>query len=315
MKAVFLDAETLRDLDLSGLEKAFSSLTIFDKTTQKDIAPRIQNADVVIVNKVKLDATLLKASQIKLICIVATGTNNVDLEAAKQCGIAVFNCQAYGVPSVVQHAFSLILALHTNLIQYQQSVEAGDWQKSDQFCLLNYPISELAGKSLGVVGYGSLGQGVAQIAKAFGMQVLIARRDESDCRENRLPLAQLLPQVDVLTLHCPLTPATQNLIDEQALNLMKPSAFLVNVARGGIVDEQALANALKSGVIAGAATDVLIEEPPKNGNPLLDSSVPNLIVTPHSAWGSKEARQRIVEQTIENVNVFLSGEQGERRVV
>jgi len=315
MKAVFLDADSFADLDYSELERFFSELVVYKQTAKHETAHRIAGADVVFVNKVKLNAELLNTSQVKLICIVATGTNNVDLDVASLRGIAVFNCQAYGVPSVVQHAFSLMLALHTNLLHYNKDVNAGKWQKADQFCLLDYPIIELAGKTLGIIGYGNLGQGVAVIAKAFGMNVLIAQRDVSDAREGRLPLASLLAQADVISLHCPLTPETENLIDANALDLMKPSAFLVNVARGGIVDEQALADALMAGKLAGAATGVLIEEPPKNGNPLLDPAIPNLIVTPHSAWGSREARERIIQQTIHNVESFIKDEHSERRVV
>lgn len=314
MNAVFLDLQGLDDLNLTRLECCFDSLTIFQGTAAEQVAERVKNAEVIIVNKVQLtQAVIESASHLKMICVVATGTNNVDLKAAAAQGVAVYNCQAYGIPSVVQHTFSLILALHTNLLNYDRAVRAGEWQKSSQFCLLDFPIRELSGRKIGIVGYGHLGQGVAKIAEAFGMQVLIASRSAADHREGRVPLEALLPQVDVLSIHCPLTDETLNLIDAKALALMKKEAVLVNVSRGGVVDEVALADALRCGALAGAATDVLTEEPPRQGNPLLSLDIPNLIVTPHSAWGSKEARQRIIDQTVDNIKHH--GSQNDRRRV
>jgi len=309
MKAVFLDLESLDcgDLDMSVLTEHFESFEAYASTSPDQVVARIEGADVVIVNKVVLDADILiQAKDLKLICIAATGTNNVALEVAAQRGIKVANCQAYGVASVVQHVMTLMLALHTNLIAYDRAARNGQWAKASQFCLLDYPVQELEGKTLGIVGYGNLGSGVARLAEAFGMQVLVAQRGDA-AAEGRVPLDQLLRQVDVLTLHCPLTDTTQDLIDEQALTLMKPSAFLINAARGGVVNEQALADALRSGKLAGAATDVLTEEPPVNGNPLLAEDIPNLIITPHSAWGSVQARQRIVNQMAETVAAFSVG--------
>ncbi|WP_028468829.1 2-hydroxyacid dehydrogenase [Neptunomonas japonica] len=305
MKAVFLDVESLDDLDLTRLDAVFETLVTYKSTAPDEVAERVCDADVIIVNKVQLNKVIIESTpQLTLICVVATGTNNVDLEAAQQNNVAVYNCQAYGIPSVVQHTFSLILALHTNLLSYDRAVRAGEWQKASQFCLLDYPIRELSGRKIGIIGYGHLGQGVAKIAEAFGMQVLVASRSLDDDRVGRVPLKELLPMVDVLTIHCPLTDETHNLIDAGALSLMKNEAVLVNVARGGVVNETALANALRSGELAGAATDVLTVEPPKEGNVLLSANIPNLIVTPHSAWGSKEARQRIIDQTVENIAAF-----------
>ncbi|WP_372741587.1 2-hydroxyacid dehydrogenase [Neptunomonas sp.] len=302
MNAVFLDLQGLDDLDLSVLENCFATLTTFQGTSAEQVAERVKGADVIIVNKVQLtQAVIESAFHLKMICVVATGTNNVDLKSATTQGVAVYNCQAYGIPSVVQHTFSLILALHTNLLNYDRAVRAGEWQKSSQFCLLDFPIRELSGRKIGIIGYGHLGQGVAKIAQAFGMQVLVAGRSVADQREGRMPLEKLLPEVDVLSIHCPLTAETNNLIDASALALMKKEAVLINVARGGVVDEQALADALRCGALAGAATDVLTQEPPRQGNPLLSPDIPNLIVTPHSAWGSKEARQRIIDQTVDNI--------------
>ncbi len=315
MKAVFLDLQSLDDLQLNELKSQFDELVTYSTSQQEQVAERIAEADVVIVNKVHIDAAQMSvAKRLKLICVVATGTNNVDLAAAKSQGVAVYNCQAYGVPAVVQHTFSLILALHTNLLNYHQAVQQGAWQKATQFCLLDFPINELAGRSIGIIGFGHLGQGVAKIAEAFGMTVYVAQRNDSDTRDGRLPLKQLLSKVDVASIHCPLTPETANLIGEAELALMKPTAFLVNVARGGVVNEQALADALRSRLIAGAATDVLTVEPPIQGNPLLANDIPNLIVTPHSAWGSKEARQRIINQTVENVRAFSSNN-SHRRII
>ncbi len=308
-KAVFLDLESLEDLDLAVLGAEFDVFETHMATAQDQVAERIRGADVVLVNKARLDAAALEqAPGLKLICIVATGTNNVDLAAAQRLGVQVSNCRAYGNDSVIQHVFALLLALSTRLLDYHQAVQAGRWQQAGQFCFLDFPISELAGKTLGIVGYGNLGQGVGRIAEAFGMQVMVAQRPGGPAEPGRVPLDELLPRVDVLTLHCPLTEHTRNLIDAAALKKMKNSALLINVARGGIVDEEALASALRSGELAGAATDVLSVEPPRAGNPLLDSSIPNLIVTPHNAWGSKEARQRIISQTLETVQAFKRGE-------
>lgn len=315
MKAVFLDIQGLDDLQLDELKSQFDEFVAYPMTSPNEVAKRIAGADVVIVNKVRIEQEHMEgAVTLKLICVTATGTNNVDLAAAEYLNIRVYNCQAYGVPAVVQHTFALILALHTNLLKYDAAVKAGAWQKSSQFCLLDYPINELSGRTIGIIGFGHLGQGVAKIAEAFGMKVLIAQRDVSDTRDGRVPLFELLSCVDVLSIHCPLTDETTDLIDATALSLMKPTAFLVNVARGGVVNEQALADALRQGVIAGAATDVLTVEPPTDANPLLASDVPNLIVTPHSAWGSKEARQRIVNQTVENIRAF-STNSAQRRIV
>lgn len=310
MKAVFLDLESLDfgDLNLASLQGEFSRFIGYAETSPEQVAERIADAEVVVVNKVSLTAELLvQAPALKLICVAATGTNNVDLQTARRQGIRVVNCQAYGTASVVQHVMTLMLALHTNLIAYHTAVQAGDWGRSKQFCLLDFPIQELAGKTLGIIGYGNLGAGVAKIAEAFGMQVLIAQRGQAP-QAGRMPLAQLLPQVDVLSLHCPLTKETENLIDSRALALMKPGAFLINAARGGIVNEAALLAALRSGHLGGAATDVLSVEPPREGNPLLATDLPNLIVTPHSAWGSLQARQRIVDQLTESVAGFKRGE-------
>ena len=238
--------------------------------------------------------------------ISATGTNNVDLAQAKAQGITVCNCQGYGTSAVAQHTLMLMLTLATSVIQYDHAVKQGEWNKSPIFCLLDFPIVELAGKTLGILGYGELGQAVAKLAEAFGMKIIVGALPNRSTG-NRVALSELLPQVDFLSLHCPLTEETRDLIDNKAIEKMKPSAFLINCARGGIVNEHDLATALRTGKIAGAATDVLSVEPPKEGNVLLANNIPNLIITPHSAWGSVDARQRIVQQLTENASAFQQG--------
>ena len=311
MKAVFLDYESLdqHDLDLSALEASFDTLSLYPSTSQAQLLERVQHADVIISNKVIVDAaTIQQCPNLKLILISATGTNNIDLIQARAQGIVVCNCQGYGTSAVAQHTLTLMLALATSLLQYDRAVQQGQWNKSPIFCLLDFPIVELEGKTLGILGYGELGQAVGKLAEAFGMKVLVGSLPNRPSDSSRIPFAALLPQVDFLSLHCPLTEDTRDLIDAKAFDAMKPSAFLINCARGGIVNEQALADALVQGKIAGAATDVLTVEPPKEGNVLLDSHLPNLIVTPHSAWGSVDARQRIVKQMVENAEAFKAGQ-------
>lgn len=312
MNAVFLDFASLDqdDLQLEDLNAVFQQqLTLYPTTSPAELLPRVQSAEVIISNKVLLDAaTLQQCPQLKLILISAIGTNNVDLEQARRQGVVVCNCQGYGTAAVAQHTLMLMLNLATSFVRYHQAVQQGQWQRSSQFCLLDYPIVELAGKTLGIVGYGELGQAVAKLAEAFGMQVKIAALANRLQSASRVPFAELLPQVDFLSLHCPLTEDTRDLIGPAEFAAMKHSAFLVNCARGGIVNEAALAEALQSGQIAGAAMDVLSVEPPKQGNILLDPAIPNLILTPHSAWGSVDARQRIVQQMVENVIAFQQGQ-------
>ncbi|WP_278929477.1 2-hydroxyacid dehydrogenase [Pseudomonas qingdaonensis] len=315
-RAVFLDHSSLDlgDLDLSRLRGCFDELQLHPATAPHEVAERLQGASVAITNKVHLDAAALAACpDLRLILVSATGTNNVDLQAARAQGIVVSNCQGYGTPSVAQHTLALLLALATRLPDYQQAVADGKWAQARQFCLLDFPIVELEGKTLGLLGHGELGGAVARLAGAFGMRVLSGQLPGRPARDDRLSLAELLPQVDALTLHCPLNDSTRNMIGAAELALLKPGAFVVNTARGGLIDEQALADALRSGHLGGAATDVLSVEPPVNGNPLLAGDIPRLVVTPHSAWGAVEARQRIVGQLAENAEAFLQG--NPRRVV
>ena len=310
MRGVFLDRNSLDldDLDFNLLEQVVDQWQYYDETDDSQVLHRISNADVVVSNKVILSEEILsQAKSLKVICVAATGTNNVDLDAAKENHIQVCNVRAYGTASVVQHVFALLLSLVRNLPAYQQAVQQDAWQKSKQFCMMDYPITELTGKVIGIVGYGELGKAVAKVAEAFGMTVKLAQRPGDKIKTGRLPLPELLGEVDVLTLHCPLTPDTNNLIGEAELARMKSDAILINTARGGIVDEPALANALLNKKLGGAGIDVLQTEPPKQGNPLLESNIPNLIVTPHMAWASRESRQRLLNQVAENIRSYQSG--------
>ncbi|UUC51224.1 2-hydroxyacid dehydrogenase [Pseudomonas citronellolis] len=310
-RAVFLDTASLDlgDLDLQPLRQAFGELVLHPASAPGEIAGRLREANVAISNKAPISAeTLAQCPNLKLILVTATGTNNIDLAAARERGIAVANCQGYGTASVAQHAILLLLALATRLPDYQAAVRAGRWQQSTQFCLLDFPIVELEGKTLGLLGHGELGGAVARLAEAFGMRVLLGQLPGRPPRADRLALDALLPQVDAISLHCPLTEQTRGMIGQRELDLMKPGAFIVNTARGGLIDEQALADTLRRGHLGGAATDVLSVEPPKDGNPLLAGDVPRLIVTPHNAWGSREARQRIVGQVTDNAAAFFRGD-------
>lgn len=306
---VFLDRGSLGDddIDFSPLTAALPAWRFHEATAAIDVAARICDAQVVVANKAILSASDLRgAPRLRLVCIAATGTNNVDLAAAAERGILVCNVRAYATASVTQHVFGLVLALMGRLLDYQTAVKAGRWQASRQFCLLDYPITELAGKRMGIVGYGELGKSVARVADAFGMRVEIAARPGS-IAQGRLPLSELLQVADVVSLHCPLTPQTRNLIGAREFGLMKRSAILINTARGGIVDESALADALKCGRIAGAGIDVLAIEPPGSDSLLFAPDIPGLLLTPHIAWASREARQRLLDEVGENIRGFLAG--------
>lgn len=307
MRAVFLDASTLgNDVDLAPIERVAGDVMKHGATTSAQVTERIRGFDTVLVNKVMLTRKHFESCpELKTIAVVATGLNNVDLDAAREHGIQVLNVTNYGRSTVAQHTMALMLALATRLLDYDRDVRAGRWAQSDMFCLMDHPIMELEGRTLGILGYGDLGQGVAERAKAFGMNILLGARPGQSAGETdgyaRLPLEELLPKVDVLSLHCLLTDETRNLIGARELQMMKPDALVINTSRGGLVDEEALAHALRNRVIGGAGFDVLTEEPPRNGNPLLAGDIPNLIITPHSAWASREARQRIVDITAQNL--------------
>ena len=319
MKAVLLDCDSLgpQDLDLSALLALPVDWTIYPDTSSREVAERIVDADIVLTNKAPITAlSLSQASRLKMISIMATGTNAVDLQAAAEHNVAVSNAVKYGTGSVVQHVWAMILALTTKLADYQRAAVDGTWHDSSLFCLLGFPVEELQGKVLGIVGAGELGRGVAKVAYAFGLEVIYAAlpgRQYND--QQRVDFDAFLGRADIVSLHCPLTAETTNLIDTAELALMKSSAILINSARGGIVNEAALAQALLNGTLAGAGVDVLTNEPPREGNPLLDRAIPNLIVTPHCAWVARQSRQRLVEQTVETLRAFLQGESLPRAVL
>ncbi len=316
VSGVFLDADSLDngDIDLSPLTATLPHWEIHRETLPAQTAERIRHTEVVVTNKVILDAALIhSARRLKLICIAATGTNNVDLDAAKQAGVAVCNVTDYCTRSVAEHVFSLIFALQRNLIAYGQQVKDGAWSRSRQFCLLDFPITEIAGSTIGIIGYGVLGRAVADMAHALGLNVLVCQslRNNAQKQPGRIPLDALLAQSDIVSLHCPLTDETTGLIGQRELKLMKRNALLINTARGGMVDENALLNALSNhhtdDQIGGAGIDVLETEPPQRDHPLISANLPNLIITPHIAWASQSARQTLIAKVADNIRAFLGG--------
>jgi glycerate dehydrogenase len=317
MKAVFLDFATMGSgLDLKELEGLVSELVIHEDSPDDTIAERIADADIVFTNKIRLTRGLLEhAPKLKLIALTATGTDNIDTNCAREHGIAVANIRHYCTQSVVEHVFGVLLSLTHSLGQYRRSVRAGDWQRSSDFCMLHHPVRELSSMTLGVVGYGALGQGVARIGREFGMQILVAARPGSDAvPDDRVGFDRLLAEADVISLHCPLTDETRKLFGAPEFRAMKRSAILINTARGGLVDSRALADALTDREIAAAAIDVLPQEPPVDGDPLLDYAGDNLIVTPHIAWATDEARQNAIDELAANTRAFLGGVERNRVV-
>ena len=315
MRAVFLDFGTVSsgDLDTGPLERAAPGIVFHDQTPQAEVPPRVAGFEAVFANKSVIDgATIAANPQLRLIALTATGVDNVDLAAARKAGIAVCNLRGYCTQSVAQHVFAMLLALTHRLADYHALVASGRWQKAGQFSVFPYPIRELQGRIFGIVGLGTLGRAVAETARAFGMQVEVANRPGGAATPGRTDLGELLPLVDVLSLHCPLTDATRGLIGAQQLRHMKPDAVLINTARGALVDARALAEALKNHRLGGAGIDVLEREPPPADHPLLDPAVPNLIVTPHIAWAAREARQRCIDELALNVVSFLSGGRSNR---
>jgi glycerate dehydrogenase len=309
LKTVFLDYDTVSngDLDLEQLRRAAGDLILYESSEAR-IAERIADADVVLLNKLNLTRELLSgAARLKLIALAATGTNNVDLSAARELGMAVCNVRAYCTASVVQHVWGLILSLTQHVHEFSQLSKDGSWAKDESRAVLSHPIRELYGRTFGVVGWGELGRGTARIAEAFGMRILIANRPDSAPQSGRVPLDELLAAADIVSLHCPLNDATRGLIGARELALMKPDALLINTARGALIDGPALAAALKAGRLGGAGVDVLPREPPVPGEPLLDREIPNLLVTPHVAWAAREARQRCIDEMAANIRDFRSG--------
>jgi glycerate dehydrogenase len=312
MRAVFLDYGTVSsndDLDSASLRRAAPGIDLRNNTPQADVPAVIAGASVVALNKLRLTReTIVAAPDLRLVVLAATGTNNVDLEAARERGVGVCNLRDYCTASVVQHVLGTMLLLTQRLREYDTLVRSGAWSRGDQFCLLDYPIRELTGRPLGIVGHGALGKGVARAASlALGMEVLLANRPGGERQPGRHDLDDLLPRVDVLSLHCPLTPATKGMIGATRLARMRPDALLVNTARGALVDSQALADALRAGRLGGAAIDVLPQEPPLHGDPLLAPDIPNLVVTPHIAWAARAARQRCLDEMAANIEDFLRG--------
>jgi len=317
MKAVFLDWATMGPgLDASQLRELLPELEVFDVTEDTEIAPRIRDAQFVLTNKVRLTEDLLNdCRELRFVGLTATGTDNVDLEAAARNGVAVCNIRAYCTRSVVEHVFGCLLRLTHSFGSYEAAVRAGEWHKSDAFCLLEFPLRELSAMTLGIVGYGTLGKGVATAGSAFGMDVIVSvRPGANDVSDDRVSFDELLTRSDVISLHCPLNDNTRELFGADEFLKMKNDAILINTARGGLIDSAALAEALRCGQIAAAAIDVLPEEPPVNGNPLLDYEGNNLIITPHIAWATNEARQAAINELGANVEAFIAGRERNRVV-
>ncbi len=306
-RVVFLDRASLK---AKVRKPAFAAEYVeHEKTAVADIVPRLSGATVAIVNKIPMRAdTLRQLPQLKMIAVAATGYDVVDVPYCKDHGIAVANIRNYAVHTVPEHAFALILALRRNLLAYRQDVENGVWNKSEQFCFFTHDIGDLYGSTLGIIGEGAIGQATAAIGRAFGMRVLFADHPPPKMEGVTFtPHDQVIAESDVISLHCPLMPATRNLINIDSLRKMKRNALLINTARGGLVDEAALIQALDQGLIAGAGFDVLTVEPPTHGHPLLDVRRPNFILTPHVAWASDGAMQFLADQLIDNIELWAAG--------
>jgi glycerate dehydrogenase len=308
MLGVFLDTATFgKGYSFELLKTLPIQWRFYENTAPSETIERLQDVSIAVTNKVVIDRSVIHAlPRLKMIAVVATGVNCIDIEAAREAGIAVCNVRDYSTATVTQMAVLMILSLASSFIPYVEDVKKGRWQHESLFCFLDYPIAEVKGKKLGILGYGNLGKEVARIMSAFGMKILVVESPRTPI-PGSLPLMEVLKQCDCFTIHTPLTPETRHLIGKEQLALMKKTAFLINVSRGEIVDEEALARALKNKTIAGAALDVLSKEPPPPNHPLLDPSIPNLILTPHIAWGSNEARKTILEVTRDNIQAFLDG--------
>lgn len=309
MNIVYLDGYTINPGDLSWepLERR-GNLTVYDRTAPEEIVERAAQADAILTNKVVLDAPILaQLPQLKYIGVTATGYNIIDVEAARAQGITVTNVRGYSTPAVAQHTFSLLLALTNHTELHSQSAQAGDWTHAVDWCYWKTPLVELSGKTLGLIGLGDIGAQVARIALAFGMRVLAHRKSSAPAEEGveLVGLDELFKESDVVSLHCPLTDETSGIINANSLDTMKPSAYLINTGRGGLIQEQELADALNTGRLAGAAVDVLSTEPPRADNPLLTAQ--NCIVTPHIAWAFIESRKRLMQLTAGNIAAFQQG--------
>lgn len=308
---VFLDRDTLSPETVLKTLDFDHTLVIHDRTAPDQVAERIAHANIVITNKVPVrEPALLHAPRLKLIAVAATGTDVIDLPACRARGIVVSNIRNYAVHTVPEHVFALIFALRRSIVPYRESVKAGRWAQSGQFCYFDYPIKDLAGSTLGIIGEGVLGQAVARMGAALGMRVQFAGR-KGHAAPGRLYTAfdQVLETSDIISLHCPLNDSTRNLIDTPEFQRMKRQPLLINTARGGLVNESALAKAIKSGQISGAGFDVTLPEPPPDNHPLIELlEYPNFILTPHVAWASREAIQSLADQLIDIINAFQKGE-------
>jgi glycerate dehydrogenase len=309
--AVFLDFETLGpNLETTKLE-ALVDVRYYDRSEPGEVARRLAACEIAIVNKCDVGGDAIRASKrLELIALTGTGSDNVDVAAARECRVAVANSRGYCTASLAQHAFALILALTRQIEGFAALARGGAWAKSGTFAMFDYPVRDLSGRTLGIVGSGTLGQAVARLGECFGMHVSVAARlgtPRAEVPANRMHFDDLLEQADVLSLHCPLNAATKHMIGAPQLKHMKRDALLINTARGGLIDSEALAAALRAGQIGGAGIDVLESEPPPADDPLLAPDIPNLIVTPHVAWTAREARQRALDQVTENIADFLRG--------
>lgn len=310
-KIVVLDSYTLNPGDLSWNKlKAMGDTELFEYSTAEEIRTRAREAQIILVNKAVLNADILsQLPHLQCICVTATGYNNVDITFAKSKNIIVCNVSGYGTDSVAQHVFALLLELANQVGKHHESVQSGNWQRCRDFSYWKTPLVELAGKTMGIYGFGKIGQKVADIAQAFGMKILATHKHpERDARAGVtfVSLEDLFTQSDVITLHAPMSAENKEIVNKALLFKMKSSAFLINTARGGLINEIDLKEALEHDILAGVGLDVLSEEPPKNGNILI--GVKNCIITPHNAWGSLEARERLLEETVENVAAYLRGE-------
>jgi glycerate dehydrogenase len=310
MHAVFLDLDraSCTDLTLSPLTEVMPDLGFYDQTSPEQLVDRIHDADIVLLDQCPLPRTaLLAAAKLKLIALAATGYNHVDISTAAERGIAVCNVRDYCTQGLMQHVWSMILGLTHHLRDYQRLATDGTWSSGVPINVQTHSIRELTGRTLGIVGWGNLGRAVAKTGEFFGMNVVVASRPGSQANDDRLDLPALLKVADVVSLHCPLNDDTRGMIGAAELKLMKPDAVLINTARGALIDSAALAAALKAGRLGGAGIDVLPQEPPVGGDPLLDNTIPNLLITPHVAWAAREARQRSLDQLAANVRDFLDG--------
>jgi glycerate dehydrogenase len=307
---VFLDGESLSADTRLRAPDFPHRLTVHERSGPDEVAERIRDADIVITNKVPVRAEAIAgASRLRLIAVCATGTDMVDVKAATARGIVVSNVRNYATTTVPEHVFALIFALRRSLLAYRDSVRAGRWQTASQFCFLDHPIGDLAGSTIGIVGRGSLGRAVADIARAFRMEVLFAgRKDDPAPPAPHVPFADMLRRSDIVTLHCPLTPETRNLIGAAEFAAMTRKPILINASRGGLVDEIALGDALRTGQVSGAGFDVATAEPPPADHPLMGLvDLPNFILTPHVAWASREGQQALADQLVDNIDAFRRG--------